>query len=944
MAVTSSWYRKCKLTIPVASVPGDQTDFPVQLIWNGTTGNLPAEVYNSGTSSPKSDGSDIRFTSDEAGTTELAFEIVTFEPNATVGSARIKIWIKLPSVSSATPTNFYMWWNNIEATAYAATDTYGRNNVWTNSYLGVWHLNESSGTTATNSVGSNNGTYTGTTFPNRVNTTYGYMQNFVNANANYVSIGTGSPWTITGNISLSAVVTVTSYTAAWQAIIAKGDFTYRLSRNNTSNGITFDRSVSGGFRAAVNTTVITSGYHHVAGTFDSTSGSRAFTDGSSGTLDANTSATLSDSKNLAIGRNADQTGRDWNGYIGEVKIANTVRSTTWMTTEYNTTIGFATFVTVSVPSTAFSTQFPYGWERKCLLTVDYTKCALSFNGFPIPLIWNGSSGNLPAEVYNASIYSPMSDGRDIRFSYDAAGKYQIPFEIVTFTPNSTTANARVEIWVKLNISNTTNLTFYIWYCNPDATALSVTNTYGRNAVWNAGAFLAVYHMDGSGDAVDSTGNNRTLTNSGSTASTTALGTARDFNGTNRDYLYATAFSGNPTVQGFSALVEVDSVDTFAGTVCSDRDCVAMIANASGQPTGFYYQGSSVWNNTSVLTDIRGAGLRHISYAADPGGSMQRMMLNGGSEVDSTNTTAISYSGLGTQFTVGRHGNGGTTYDYDGRIDELWVFNFNHSANWNLTEYNSKVGFSTFITASTPEWVATIKYDNSSSSSSATSPFSFNHTIGNGTNRVLIVGISIEDTGTVAPTSVTYNGVAMSSIGSIANGINKLYLYQLLESSMPVAGTYSISVTLSGNPTSGAIVEAISLWNVDPKGYTTYATNTVNSNSNITLNITPQSYYSWIVSFATNNDSTSYTATAPLVERLDVAAVSQTTTGATMADMSPVAVTLTEVSALTPARQAIIATSYQPYTDALVLARHNRMKSFDRGFDVGLNVGFESTLI
>jgi hypothetical protein len=940
MAVTTSWYRKCKLTIPIASVPGDQTDFPVMLIWNGTTGNIPAEVYNSGTSSPKGDGSDIRFTSDAEGLTELAFEIVTFVPNATVGSARIKIWIKLPSVSSATPTTFYMWWNNTAATAYAATDTYGRNAVWSNSFLGVWHLNEQSGTTATNSVGSNNGTYTGTTFPNRQDTTYGYMQGFVNANGNFVSIGTGSPWQITGNISISAIVTVTSYTAAWQAIVAKGDFTYRLGRNNTSNGITFDRSVSGGFRAAVNTTVITSGYHHIAGTYDSASGSRGFVDGASGTLDANTAATLSDTKNLCIGRNTDNTGRDWNGYIGEVKIANTVRSTTWMTTEYNTTFNFVTFITTGVPSQISETVFPNGWKRKCLLTVDYTKVALSFNGFPIPLIWNGTSGNLPAELYNLSTDYQSPDGADIRFSYDAAGQYQIPFEIVTFSPNTTAANARVEIWVKLNISSTVNLPFYIWYNNPEyASALSVTDTYGRNNVWNTAELWAVYHMDGSGNVTDSTGNGRDLTNSGTTASSTSLGTARDFNGTNRDYLYYAGGFGASAAANYTAIVNVDSVDTFGGMIASEGDYIGMMADSGGRPLGFYYQGSSTWLNNGTAVDIRGAGDRHVSYVADPSNSIQRTLINAASEADTTSATAINYTGLGTQLTVGRHANGGTTWDFDGRIDEVWISHRTHSVAWLTNESNSKIGFATFITASTPENVYGIRYDAVATGASATS-FSFNHTIGAQTNRTVIVGVEIEQATTPITATVTYNGVAMTLIGTNNYVTSAVYIqvlmYQILEANLPVAGTYPIAVTYSSPPTSGGTAGAVSLWNVRQE-ITANIMSATSLTDSISGNIIPSYDMSWVVTAAGDNIAGTYTANAPQVERYDLQGVSMTGTGSTDADLFQDSVSVGHVFTSGTTRQALLAASVGPYIPELVM---DTVKSFDRGLNKGMSSGFD----
>lgn len=393
MSINSNWRRCSKITIPIAYVPGDQTDFPVKLIWNGTSGNLLSEVYNSGVHSPKPTGADIRFTSDVLGVTELPFEIVTFSANATTANARVLIWVKLPSISSATPTSFYMWWDNADANAYAVTDTYGRNNVWSNGFVGVWHLNEVSGTTAVNSVGSNNGTYTGTTFPNRVDTTYGYMQNFVNANGNYVSIGTGAPWNITGALTMSAIVTVTSFTTAWQSVIAKGDFTYRLSRNNANNYTCFSRNWSGGQTDTTNTAPINSGYHLVSSTFSTSSGMAHYCDGAAGNTNATTTATSTTTDNLCIGRNVVGTNRDWNGYIGEVKISNVTRSSTWITTEYNTNIGFSSFAVSTAVTVADSTTAGLvGWwmfeEGSGTSAVDYS---YKLN--------HGTEVNTPAYVY-----------------------------------------------------------------------------------------------------------------------------------------------------------------------------------------------------------------------------------------------------------------------------------------------------------------------------------------------------------------------------------------------------------------------------------------------------------------------------------------------------------------------------------------------------------------
>lgn len=916
MAFPSEWIRKVRLIIPASGVSGSQSNFPVMLVWNGTSGNLPSEVYNAGISSPKSDGSDIRFTSDEAGTTELSFEIVTFSPNATVSSARVKIWVKLTSLSSSAQNNFYMWWGNSSASAYGVTDTYGRNSVWSNSYLGVYHLDESSGSTATNSVGSNDGTYTGTSFPNRVDTSYGYMQNFVNSNSNYVSLGTGSPWTITGNITVSAVLTVSSFTDDWQAIIAKGDNTYRLARESSNNTPAFDRTTSGGTISAVNGTAINTGYHHVAGTFGTSTGSYCYVDGSAGTLDSDTSVTSSTAADLCIGRNSDNTDRDWNGYLGEVRISNTERSSTWIATEYNTLLNFSTFVIYGNVVSASINVFPFcGWTRKCLLTQNYTETTETTSDFPVPLIWNGTSGNLPAEVYNSSSTSPMPDGRDIRFSYDPAGNQQIPLEIVTFSPNSTVASARVEIWISLDISSTTDTTFYIWWGNPQAIAYEETDPYGRDAVWAPSNFYGVYHMDGSGDAVDSTGNGITLTNSGTASSSTALGTARDFVASERDYLYYNGSFGTPTAITFSALVDVDSIESNGGSFVTEGDYTGLVVNNSSYPYGFYYQGSSTWLGGQVTTNIVGAGLQHVAYVCDPSSTIQRIILNGTTEVDTTGSTAIDYTGLGSYLMLGRHANGDVNRDLDGRMDEVWISHQARSAGWVANEYSSKIGFASFITAGTAEDVEGIKIDNTTSYTSTSDSFSYDHTIGDGINRLLIVNLAIEVTAAITVSSITYNGVAMTSVDDVyvesASVGLYLYTFQMLEDELPGGGTYSVSVTLSDTPASGTISGAMSFWNVDQRGYTGTSTNTVLTTDTINTSITPTAYKSIIISSVGAGDEGSFTASSPLIERYDVGAYSFTGSGATMHDVNPVSTTVTETFSASANRMAIIVMAYLP---------------------------------
>lgn len=86
----------------------------------------------------------------------------------------------------------------------------------------------------------------------------------------------------------------------------------------------------------------------------------------------------------------------------------------------------------------------------------------------------------------------------------------------------------------------------------------------------------------------------------------------------------------------------------------------------------------------------------------------------------------------------------------------------------------------------------IAYDTVSSvSGSGAGPFTLAHTC-SGSDRVLCVAIMIYDDLGV-PSSVTYNGVAMTSIGSSSNGQFTVYQYYLIA---PATGSNNISVSVT----------------------------------------------------------------------------------------------------------------------------------------------------
>ena len=117
------------ITISDTTLFGNEVDFPVYL----DLSDLPSSFFGA----VQASGADIRFTSDD-GLTEIPFEIVSIDTGGETG----QVFFKAPSLLVTAPNEFYIYYGSSTAAAYADSDTYGSENVWTNNFLAVYHLEE----------------------------------------------------------------------------------------------------------------------------------------------------------------------------------------------------------------------------------------------------------------------------------------------------------------------------------------------------------------------------------------------------------------------------------------------------------------------------------------------------------------------------------------------------------------------------------------------------------------------------------------------------------------------------------------------------------------------------------------------------------------------------------------------------------------------------------
>ncbi len=276
----------------------------------------------------------------------------------------------------------------------------------------------------------------------------------------------------------------------------------------------------------------------------------------------------------------------------------------------------------------------------------------------------------------------LSTGNDILFT-SSNGTTKLEHEIESY--NSLTGE--LVAWVELpSISSAANTDVYMYYGNGAA-----VNQQSVSGTWSA-LFRGVYHLNGS--FADATSNNYTGVNTGTTAATGMIAGGRGYTTWNgADFITITGKMGSPSSITLSAWVYVTAYDASGAEIISIGDNVMVRMTSTGVNCSFY-NGSSWVTTTSGSVNYSGTW-RHIAYTASNGA--QRVYVDGALVGSSSTFSSISYFGLGANTFIGKHGNGNTSMDFNGTLDEVRVAGTVRSAAWLLTEFNNQSDPSSFYT-------------------------------------------------------------------------------------------------------------------------------------------------------------------------------------------------------------------------------------------------------
>ena len=187
--------------------------------------------------------------------------------------------------------------------------------------IGWWKMDEISGTVAADSSGyGNDGTVVG-----GAPWISGYIDGALGLDGDddYVDCGYDPIFDIANEMTVSAWVTIRSIPTQWVCAVSKGEYSWRISNTSSDPRFHFGITIWSASNPSVdgNTAVGLDEWHHVAGVYDGAS-LNLYVDGALDATRATTDPIGVNSANVLIGENPEAAGRNWDGFIDDVRLYN----------------------------------------------------------------------------------------------------------------------------------------------------------------------------------------------------------------------------------------------------------------------------------------------------------------------------------------------------------------------------------------------------------------------------------------------------------------------------------------------------------------------------------------------------------------------------------------------------------------------------------------------
>jgi protocadherin Fat 4 len=633
----ASWGYRQSVTINESMVTGSSNLTNFAVLVSVTDANLKST--SNGGHVGQTDGGDFVFTSAD-GTTKLDHQIESY--NAATGT--LVAWVEVPSLSYNVNTGLYLYYGNA-----GVADQWNFQGTWDASTEAVYHLDTFYIDSTSN---ANNGTNSGGT--NLASSKIGAGETFNGTNAK-ITVADSNSLDITSALTVSGWFN-SSNLSSYKAFVSKGTSTTGLNYYVATKGTELEFEYYNGSLRQFTTSglgLTTGTWYHFATTYDDASDTiKMYLNGSQ--VYSNTSATtamVSNSTALTIGTSP---WNEWyNGSLDEIRIDSTARSADWIQAQYLNQDSPGSYVAVA------------GEEVVTPLT-NIVPGSQSTNE-DTSLIFSSGNGN------QISISDDPGTSLEVTLSVTNGMLTLSGTSGLTFSTGDGTSDATMTFAGTVENINTAlnGLSF-----NPTANynggaTLTIDTSEGSSALDVDAALDGRYTFDNTGAlGTDDSGNGNTGSVVGATAfNDPTRGQVLSFDGS--DYVQISGHLGNPPNLTLAGWVKLTTADSNGSEVISIGDSASLRVDESGKLEGVFYNGST-WTVTSYNVTLAGTGWHHVAYSFNDTGNVAKLYLDGVEVASTTTFSSIDYS-LGANTFVGKHGNGGTTWDFTGLIDDARIY-------------------------------------------------------------------------------------------------------------------------------------------------------------------------------------------------------------------------------------------------------------------------------
>jgi hypothetical protein len=289
----------------------DDTDYQYTFIWDKTAPIMQELKRN------RTEGVQYAVvTTDKGYRVEIKFPWLTLGTKPSSG-AKIGLDVHVNDNDAGGKRETKIAWHDAQDNAWQNPEVFG--NAELAGLVGWWKFDEKEGATAADSSGNgNDGTLQGNPVWRPQGGEIGGALEF-SGKGDYVKIANESNFDITGQITISAWVNITSVPQEWTGIVTKGDSAWRLSTDFANNifhfGLAREDYLNG------RTSVGSGQWHHVTCVYDGRKMS-IYVDGKLDVSKPRTGPIATNDFPVCIGENIELTGHCWNGLIDDVRVYN----------------------------------------------------------------------------------------------------------------------------------------------------------------------------------------------------------------------------------------------------------------------------------------------------------------------------------------------------------------------------------------------------------------------------------------------------------------------------------------------------------------------------------------------------------------------------------------------------------------------------------------------